>query len=151
MKNVRWVFACLVLFAANVYGQTAQEIEARTEREIGALVKEKASRTPVQAKIDCQLIYADKQRRNGYVLKETPDLKPAVRFESDGRIKVDIIATVSDDLVKAIVSAGGEVSSSFPRYHAICAVLPLAAVGSIAAWKEERNQWGQIYILGHFN
>ena len=65
-----------------------------------------------------------------------PSLEASLKFEKDGRVKVDIEADVSDDLLAAIKAGGGEVFGSFPEDHVINACLPLESVESLAARNE---------------
>ena len=100
--------------------------------EIQALEQEKAARTPAQQKIHSSLIYARRKHLTGVASPAAPHLLPDVKFEPDGRVLVDITATVSDDLLAFIKQNGGQVISSFAQYNAIRASVPLLAIESIA-------------------
>jgi len=85
-----------------------------TEKGLQALQADKAQRTPTQQKLDCQLLFAARLKATGIVHPAAPMLRPAVKAEADGRIKVDIKGTVTPDLLAAIANAGGTVLSSLP-------------------------------------
>jgi len=55
-----------------------------------------------------------------------------VRFEKDGRVAVQIYATVTDVLLQQIKDVGGTVVSSFPQNHLITAILPLDKLETVA-------------------
>lgn len=105
----------------------------RVQQQMETLQAEKAARSPAQKKMDSQLIYAAKQRREGFAHKDVPTLRVAVKFEPDGRTKVDITATVSPALLAAIRAAGGEIVNRVPEEHAVRAILPVENVEGLAA------------------
>ena len=59
-------------------------------------------------------------------------LRPHVDAADDGRVQVDIKATVTLDLLAQIVAVGGTVVNSFPQYNAIRAWLPVDQVEPLA-------------------
>ena len=103
------------------------------ERQIQALTADKAQRTKAQQKLDSQLIYQARMKATGVVHPAAPKLRPSLTIEADGRIKVDIKATVTPELLSAIQTAGGTILSSVPTYHAVQAVLPVENMETIAA------------------
>lgn len=119
--------------AASIDAQVITVLNNRTREQLAALFEEKAARTPAQQKMNTQLIFAARERRNGFVNKALPNLHADVKIEKDWRVKVDIKADVSDELLAAIKAAGGEVFGSFPEDHAINAFLPVESVESLAA------------------
>ncbi len=57
----------------------------------------------------------------------------SVKVREDGRVLVELDATVSKELLVLIEEKKGEVISSFPAQNAIRAVIPLANLETIAA------------------
>jgi subtilisin family serine protease len=108
----------------------------RADQQIQALTTDKAQRTKTQLKLDSQLIYAARQKATGLVHPAAPKLRPSLRAEADGRIKVDIKGTVTPQLLAAIQAAGGTIISSLPGYHVLQAVLPLENIEALAARDE---------------
>ncbi len=98
--------------------QAPNQITERMHQQIIALQAEKVERTPTQKKMDSQLIRASRQIREGVAHKDMPQLRHGVKFEADGRTKVDIDANVSEALLNAIRAAGGEIINSVPEESA---------------------------------
>jgi hypothetical protein len=106
---------------------------ANADRQIAALMADKAQWTPGQKKLDTQLIFAARLRTNSVVHPLAVKLRPSLTPEADGRVKVDIKATVSADLLAAIEAAGGTNIISMPKYHFIRAILPVENLEALAA------------------
>jgi Subtilase family/FG-GAP-like repeat len=119
--------------------QVANRLASNTRNQIAELLREKATRTPTQQKINTQLLYAAKERRFGFINRRVPTLRASLKTQlSEGgrRVKVDIDATVTDDLIASIKAAGGEILENFPDYHAIRAIIPLDQVELLAGRSE---------------
>ena len=110
----------------------AEPISDSALAQIAALRAEKEWRTPTQRKIDCQLIYALKQSLNQPIAAGVPNLRLAIKQESDGRVWVDLKANINPDLLSAITNGGGSVLNSFPQYQAARALIPLALAETLA-------------------
>jgi subtilisin family serine protease len=121
--------------AALGQGRAPLSASARTNamQQIQAMMADKAHWTQAQQKLDSQLIFYARFKATGRVHPAAPKLRPALMPEGDGRIKVDLKATVTPDLLAAITGAGGTIISSFPDHHAIRAVLPVESLETIAA------------------
>jgi subtilisin-like proprotein convertase family protein len=129
-------------------GLTAQPIEQAASSpnldwhardQIRLLLEEKLSRTPAQKKVDSQLLYSARQRRKGTVGFGLNALKPAVRFEADGRVLVDLRANTSPALIAFIKSSGGLVVNSFRTYSSVRALVPLELVEVLAQRPDVRS------------
>src|SRR5664279_6400169 len=96
----------IILAASNAL---AEAIRDSALQQISALQAEKASRTPAQLKMDSQLIYALKQSLNQAIAPGITNLRVFVQAEADGRVKVDLKATVTEDLLSFIRSSGGTI------------------------------------------
>ena len=114
-------------------------LTAREQDQIAALQEEKAARTPAQRKLDSQFVYALHQKRGQPVARGVTQLTPALRPERDGRMLVDLRATVTPALLDRIRRGGGTVLNSFTRAQAIRAVVPLELLEELAAQPEVRN------------
>ena len=123
---------------AGAFTVGGQDLSDSVRQQIQALQQEKESRTPAQQKMDSQLIYAAKKVAFGIASQAAPQLEPDVKLAEDGTVLVDITATVSDELLKAIQTAGGRIVNSFPASEAIRAALPLAGIEALAGRADVR-------------
>lgn len=115
------------------------ELGANSRNQIESLIAEKAARSPSQRKLDSQLIYALRQKRQQRVAPGLDRLESAVRPRPDGQVLVDLRARVEPDLLARIEAGGGTVVSRHPRFQAIRAWVPLELVEALAARPEVRN------------
>src|ERR1035437_9522037 len=122
-------FAAIIAAASNA---DAEAISDSALQQISALQAEKASRTPAQQKMDSQLIYALKQSLNQVIAPGVTNLRVLVQSESDGRVWVDVKATVTQDLLDFIQSSGGSIVSSVPAFQAVRALVPLSLTETLA-------------------
>lgn len=106
-------------------GKAADEISA-------ALMQEKASRTEAQRKMESPIILAIKKARGEPPFDKHPSIPVALLVPADGRVLVDLDATVTEELLDHIKSGGGEVVSSFPALRAIRAKIPLLKLDPLA-------------------
>ena len=126
----------LVAFLASTLD--AAELRESVLRQIGALHAEKTARTPVQRKLDSQLIYATKISRKEVIAPGVAALKADVVVQPDQRVLVDLQAAVTPKLLNEIVRLRGKVLSSFPKYRTLRALVPLAALDALAARDDVR-------------
>jgi hypothetical protein len=120
-------------FEPAAQAQNAGAVKANSKQQIQALIADKSNWTPVQRKLDSQLIYGAREKLTGKAHPAVPTLHSGLKPEIDGRIKVDIRGKVTANLLAAIKAAGGDVLSSFPGPGIIYAVLPLANIEPLAA------------------
>ncbi len=114
------------------------QINSKTLHDIQLLLQEKESRTPAQKKMDSRLLQAAREKR-GQKMAQGVDLVAAdVHAEKDGRVKVDISADVTDELISKIRSVGGEILFSSKEYHSIRALINLSTAETIAGYNEVR-------------
>lgn len=119
--------------ATNNSRAIAGQISASALKQIAALETEKANRTPVQQRIDSQLLYADKMRRGIPIADGIQTLHINLDKDAQGRILVDIKAQVTDSLLQYIRDLGGNIVNSFAQYNAIRANVPLSSIESVAS------------------
>ena len=134
-----WCAALALVLVLGVHAQTKtsansafKDLEPHARDQIRLLQDEKRSRSWFQKKLDSQLIYALRQKRLGAVLPGVSALRARVSLEPSGSLLVDVRAQVSPELLDFIKRNGGTVVNSFPRYHAVRAMLPLEATDSLA-------------------
>jgi len=127
---VRSVASAAIIAAAS--NALAEAIHDSALQQISALQAEKASRTPAQLKMDSQLIYALKQSLNQAIAPGVTNLRVFVQAEADGRVKVDLKATVTQDLLSFIQNLGGSILSSVPGFQAVRALVPLSLTETLA-------------------
>ena len=113
--------------AQQTSAQAGGELAVKTVRQIEALLAEKAQRTPTQRKVSSQLLPA--RQAQGYGVARLP---APVEVAADEMVTVDIRADVTPEVLARIRDLGGTVINSVPKYRAIRARLPLAAVEPLA-------------------
>jgi len=131
------VVGLAVVLATGAVAARAQEtISPQALDQIRALLEEKASRTPVQRRIDSQLLAAYRMRQGKPVarnIRALPSVLDYVRLQPGDVVQVDIKADVTNALLASLQRLGATVESSFPKYRAIRARIPLASVETVAA------------------
>ena len=108
-----------------VVNRTGGGLPARAVRQIQAILEAKQRRTPAQRKVDSQLL-EEWQKVQG-------------RPGADRMVTVDLRAEVTPEVLERIRELGGTVLSSFERYRAIRAELPLSEVEALAAHEAVRS------------
>lgn len=112
------------------------ELSASALKQIAALETEKASESPVQQKIDSQLLYAEKIRQGVPIAEGVPTQRVDLDKDGQGRILLDIKAKITDALLQYIQTLGGNVVNDFPQYQAVRAAVPLENIENLAARNE---------------
>jgi hypothetical protein len=97
--------------------------------DLAVPLDDKAQRTPAQKKISSQLWAAIAQRADA---TRAALRGSGVDVDAEGRALVDIDATVTDELLDAIVIMKGVVVNNFPQYDAARARMPLGQIESLA-------------------
>ena len=108
-----------------VVNRTGGALPARAVRQIQAILEAKQRRTPAQRKMGSQLL-EEWQKAQG-------------RPGADRMVTVDLRAEVTPEVLERIRELGGTVLSSFERYRAIRAELPLSEVEALAAHEAVRS------------
>jgi Calx-beta domain/CHRD domain/Subtilase family len=109
-----------------------QSIAAAVMQQIQALEDEKESRTPAQKKISSQLLYATKMERAQPIASGVSSLQVDVGASEQGRVVVDISASVDENLLQFLASRGAVVLVSTPEYHSVRAEVSLDRLEDIA-------------------
>jgi len=105
-------------------------------QRIGALQSEKAARTPAQRKISSRLLFASRMRRGLAPAPGVPALRTSVEVAPDGTVLIDLRTEVTPRVLRQIEELGGAVESSYPRYRAVRARVPLDQLEALAGLAE---------------
>lgn len=142
MRSVRACtqVAMALFFTAVALGQGADQLpfSLRTRQEIEAIQQDKVARSPAERKLDSQLVYALREQQRKSAVPGI-SMKSSVRPKADGRLLIDLRATVSPTLLSAIQAGGGTVVSSVPRYQAVRAFASLELCLQLASRPDVRN------------
>jgi uncharacterized repeat protein (TIGR01451 family) len=139
----------LALVTAALRLPAVEPLGSNVLHQISLLAAEKDARTPAQLKMDSQLIYAMKQAGGQAIAPGLPLLELTVHPDADGKVLVDLTAQVSPALLKAITQMGGTVKSSFEKYNAIRALIPLSQAEALAARADVKFVQGAIPAITH--
>ena len=132
------VIASILLAPLAALGQPAT-IQPSAAQQMATLLAEKAARTPSQQKIDSRLLLARASALGNPMFDALPGLRVQLEAEQDGRILLDIHATVDAALLAQIEGLGGIVVNAHARFNAIRARLPLSAVEALAGFASVRT------------
>ncbi|HMJ76110.1 MAG TPA: hypothetical protein VK507_09060, partial [Iamia sp.] len=100
--------------------------------QIAAVQADKASRTPDEAKVDSNLLYAAAEEAGLPAVEGAPGLTSSAEVDAAGRTEVDIAGTVDAALLDRIVDLGGRVVESTPEQDAVRAIVPVDALVELA-------------------
>jgi Subtilase family/Carboxypeptidase regulatory-like domain len=123
---------------ASAQSLAGQEISLEAQMQIKSLIDEKNARTPVQQKIDSNLLYATKMHRGESITSAVPTLEINVGEDANGVVTVDISADVSTKLLATLKRMGVDVESSFAEYHTLRARVRLDKLEDVAALPQIR-------------
>ncbi len=126
-----FLLGLLALWAAR--SLAADGIGESALAQIRAFQQEKAARTPAQRKLDSQIVYAVRQSRNELTAFGLTNVRPILKFETDGRLLVDIDATVTPALLTQITQSGGQIVNSVAEFHSIRARIPIDQAESLVS------------------
>jgi len=124
-----------VLFIISLIGANyapAQEIQESALRQMKSLMDEKVSRTPAQKKINSQILYTYKMRNGQPLTSEVATLQTDIVKDADGKIKVDIDANVTPQLLNSLKAMGCEIIFSSEKFRNIVSNIPLEIVEQVA-------------------
>ena len=107
--------------------------------QLQGLVAEKRSRSPEQQKIDSQLLYAARMARGQAIAAGVAALDTGIVPETDGRVIVDVRATITDGLINELRNLGADVIASHPAYDDIRIQVGFDRLEAIAALPAVRN------------
>src|ERR1700724_580803 len=102
----------VVLGLALAMGVRAQQIAPSAQRQIAALLSEKASRTPSQRKMSAHLVHAAKILRGQAMPPDFPspaNALAAVRLDAQNFVEVDVRGEITPELLEYIRTLRGTV------------------------------------------
>ena len=117
-------------------GQQFGATSAPTAADTAMPPDEKAARTGAQQKLDARIVLALRQSRGQPPFDQPTAMQPGLEIGPDGRVRVDLEATVSKELLERIRSLGGEVIDSFAPARVVRAIVPLAQMEALASLEE---------------
>jgi hypothetical protein len=122
--------------------QDRPDIAPEALQQIAALQTAKSQRTPVQQKIDSNLLLAVQQQRGEVGIAST-QLITGVEVDTAGTTLVDVRADVTDDLLAQVRALGGEISYTSVPLRTVVARVPLNAIEQLATSPQVR------FVLPH--
>src|SRR5262245_14509578 len=106
---ILWIAGCLAFGADSAFAAPPADVHPRARGQIAALLREKQSWTLPQIKMESRLIHAAKRHRGEPFATGLTNLSTGVAIRADGRVLVDIKATVTPALLQLIQRGGGQV------------------------------------------
>ncbi len=140
MTRIRLLVVVLAIAAVTVWPGTRgsmvngqADIEPQAAAQIEALLREKESRSPVERKIDSQLLYALKMSRGQLFAAGVAMAAPDLPHDAGNRVILDVRGEVTTPLLDGLRGLGARVDLAFPEYRTLRVAAPLAVVDAIAA------------------
>lgn len=122
-----------VVLCVSGLAQQPAALNAAARSQIALLQAEKAGRSATQRKMDSRLVHLVKKQRGERLGAGLERFEQRVKPAADGRELVDIKASVNDALLAHLRAAGAEIVASVPRFDAVRARVPAAALEALAA------------------
>jgi hypothetical protein len=117
-------------------GFTVNGIAPSAMAQIQALLDEKASRTPVQQKIDSQLLYAEKMALSQPLAAGVTSLELDIPRTADNRAIIDIRVPVTDAVLDQLRGLGAEIVEVSAAYKTVIVQVDVTQLEAIAAIPE---------------
>jgi hypothetical protein len=145
MKSVRVpVLALIIVLGAASLGPRAEVdaqepaepaagISAEALAQIAALIADKQARTPVQQKIDSQLLYEQKMEAGDQVADGIWAIDTDIPYASDGHLIVDVQAESASAVAARLAQSGVEIESAAADGSSFRAHVDIADVETLAA------------------
>lgn len=111
----------------------SEALPSTTLDQIRALQDDKGRRTPVERKLDSQLLHACRQHRGQIAVPGAEHLRPRLHLRQGDDVLLDLKADVTPELLQEIQRLGGRILNSFKQHSSIRAWLPLTAIEQVAA------------------
>ena len=112
---------------------TVQGVSPQVVAQIQGLLREKALRSRTQRKMSSQLIYARRMARREAIAQGVSRLDVNVPTAADGRVIVDVRASVTAALIQRLQAAGVTILSAEPNMKAMRLQATLDQIEDIAA------------------
>lgn len=132
--NIRMALLSVSVYAlSSLNSLSAQKIQESALRQIQSLIAEKESRTPAQQKLNSQLWYAIKLEKGQPITEDVPTLQVNVNKNATGKVMVEITARVTNQVLTAIKTAGGEITFQSALFNSITALVPILQLEQLAS------------------
>jgi hypothetical protein len=112
---------------------TQAERDSSIAKQIALFQQEKAARTPVQQKIDSNILFTVRMQRGQAPVPGVPVLYTGVDLDANDNVAVDIVANVTDDLLSRLNGTGAVVLQANGTLRSIRALIPPGQIESIAS------------------
>ncbi len=112
---------------------TQAERDSSIAKQIALFQQEKAARTPVQQKIDSNILFTVRMLRGQAPVPGVPVLYTGVDLDANDNVAVDIVANVTDDLLSRLNGAGAVVLQANGTLRSLRALIPPGQIESIAS------------------
>ncbi|MFT7835017.1 S8 family serine peptidase [Saccharothrix sp. BKS2] len=120
--------------------RASQGVEDRTAAQIAALQEIKRSLSGAESKLDSALVVEQRRRANAGALNRVPAVQTGVKVQSGNTVLVDIRAhKVSDDLINAVLAAGGGVRAVSVEGRTVRAQVPLGSLTRLSGRGDVRR------------
>jgi hypothetical protein len=115
---------------------TPAGISAEALAQIDALIAEKESRSPIDRKLDSQLIYELKMRAGAPIARGMQTIEADVPYASDGHAVLDVTARLTPALMEGLARLGAEILSTSAAESAVRIHIDIGRVQELAAMPE---------------
>jgi hypothetical protein len=113
--------------------RTQTELDTLVGQQIALFQQEKAARTPAQQKIDSNVLYTIRMMRGQQPVPGIPSLYTGVDLDDKSNVAVEMVAKVTDDLLRQLTDAGAQVLYSSVELRSIRAIIPPDNIEGIAS------------------
>ncbi len=141
----KWILLCataLCVFGVELPGaaQTRSDIQKNTLPQIGIIEAGKTNLSVPEQKMSSDLLVNQNQAQSGAALNGVPTFRaPSLPTDDEGRVIVDISATVTANLIQEIDSVGGKVIYRAADNTSVRAAVPLDKTREIAGRNDVRQ------------
>jgi len=104
--------------------QMVNGISVNAAQQMEALQQDKAARTPAQQKMDSNLIYTVRMLAGKPAAPGVDYLYTGVDLDDNNNVVVDMVAHVTDKLLKQLAAAGAQILYTNAELRSIRAILP---------------------------
>src|SRR5262245_44739987 len=147
LRSFAFAFACVLVtitaassgrvsLAAAAPQATSFAIAPEALAQIDALIREKETRSPVQRKIDSQLLYETRIRQRMPVANGVQTVETDVPYAADGHVIVDVKALLTPGFFTGLAALGAEVISSDSQGGMLRAHINIEQVEALASLPE---------------
>ena len=111
----------------------AADISPEALAQIDALIREKDNRSPVESKIDSQLLYEQRMERGQPLADGIWAVDTDLPYAPDGHLIIDLSASVTPGLLASLSALGAEVIVSTPESAMLRVHIDITELNAVAA------------------